>query len=294
MTIAVASGKGGTGKTFVATNLFTMMELAGFDVALADCDVEVPDCSIFVKKTPQQTWTTTIFTPKTDISKCVFCGDCADICNYNAITCVAAARYLTVAPELCHSCKACLYACQHEAIRAAQTEVGTVVAYGNGNGSNFFVGKLNEGQNSAVPVIADTMRRCGDLHRRYTIVDAPPGCTCPFVHVVTYSDLIILVGEPTPFGLSDLRHTIDVLRQIEKPFWVVINKSDLGFGELRTFLDRERIPVCAEIPYSETLAKCCARGETAVPTEPTTTEVFRNLMKKIVEYENCDCQRQRR
>lgn len=288
MKIAVASGKGGTGKTFVSVNLFKMMELSGFDVTLADCDVEVPNCSVFIRKKFQNEWTTEIFHPEIERDKCIFCGACAEYCNYNAITCVAASEFITLSEELCHSCGACLYACRRGAIIPALKRVGKVASYGDGKKNNFLEGRMEEGQNSSVPVIGEAIRHGEENHSRYMILDAPPGCTCPFVHVATSSDLILLVTEPTPFGLSDLKHTIDVLRQMRKSFCVIINRADLGFSQMKEYLEGEKIQILAEIPYSEEIAKHYAKGELAVGRMPEMTELFRNLMKKIVEYESCD------
>ena len=283
MKIAIASGKGGTGKTFISTNLFRTMESSGLDVTLADCDTEVPNDSIFVKKKLQDEWQTDIMCPEIDKDKCLFCGACAEYCNYNAITCVPAVKFITFAKELCHSCGACLMACRHGAIKAGKKKVGKVSAFGDGKRNNFFEGRIREGQNSSVPVIKAVKSRAELSGSEYLILDAPPGCTCPFVNTVMDADKVVLVTEPTPFGLSDLKHTISVLRKMEKKFSVIINRADLGDREMRDYLVGEKIEILAEIPYSEAVATHYAKGETVVDSMPEMRSLFENLMNRIIE-----------
>lgn len=283
MKIAIASGKGGTGKTFISTNLFKIMESSGLDVTLADCDTEVPNDSIFVKKKLQDEWRTDILCPEIDKEKCTFCGACAEFCNYNAITCVPAAGFITIAKDLCHSCGACLMACRRRAITPGIKKVGKVSLFGKEGKNNFLEGRIREGQNSSVPVIRDVKNKAGLNNSEYLILDAPPGCTCPFVNTVMDADKVLLVTEPTPFGLSDLKHTVSVLRQMKKNFSVIINRADLGDDSMRHYLNEENIDILAEIPYSEDVAAHYAKGETVVDDMPDMRELFKNLMKHIIE-----------
>ena len=229
MKIAVASGKGGTGKTFFATNLFRIMQQNGLRTALVDCDAEVPNDAVFFQGTKLMTWDTQMLCPQIDPAVCTFCGACADHCHFHAITCIPAARYIKILPDLCHGCSSCLYDCHVGAIRKAYKTIGQVTAYRTGTAvPDLFEARLKEGEHSPVSIIRQAVSKAEEWDYDYLILDAPPGCSCPFVNTVMDADHVILVTEPTPFGLSDLRHTVQVLRQLGKSFAVVINRSDLG------------------------------------------------------------------
>lgn len=286
MKIAVASGKGGTGKTFLSTNLFAVMKQSGCRVVLTDCDADVPNASIFLKGETLQTWTTKTLCPKIDLSACTFCALCADNCSYNAINCVPSAKYIKVEPEFCHGCGACLVECPHHAVTEAWKTIGTVTAYGTDNCPQLFEARIREGERSSVPVLREAIRRSEETDAEYLILDAPPGCSCPFVNTIMDADMVILVTEPTPFGLSDLKHTVEVLRRLNKPFRVVINRADLGDGQMKEWLANGQIELLAEIPYSENIATLYAKGELTVEREPEIKQLFTNLMKRITKHED--------
>lgn len=284
--IAIASGKGGTGKTFLATNLFTIMKHSGFSVVMTDCDADVPNALIFVKGEKMGEWETKVLCPQINPSECTFCALCAENCGFNAISCVPAAKYIKVSSELCHGCGACLIECPYHAVEEAWKVIGTVTAYGNENHPQLFEARIREGERSPVPVIREAIRKSAESGAEYLILDAPPGCSCPFVNTVMDADMVILVTEPTPFGLSDLKHTVEVLRRLDKSFGVVINRADIGDGQMKKWLESERIELLAEIPYSERIATLYAKGKLAIELEPEIKELFTNLMKRIIKHED--------
>ena len=287
MKIVIASGKGGTGKTFLSTNLFRTMELSNLKPVLVDCDSEVPNDSIFIKGTPLASWETQMFCPEIDTAQCTYCNACQEYCTFHAITCVPAMQYIHLSTDLCHGCEACIHACPSGAILAGRKAVGTVTAFGDECDIRLFESRIHEGQRSGVPVIREAIERAGQVAADHIILDAPPGCSCPFVNTVLDADLVLLVTEPTPFGLSDLKQTIEVLRDLKKKFCVVINRSDLGDGKMTTFLDEQHIPVLGHIPFSRTIAGLYAQGKLAVEEDTELAVLFRQLLQRILRYENC-------
>ena len=287
MRIVVASGKGGTGKTFLSTNLFRTMERSGLNSVLVDCDAEVPNASIFIEGEPVNSWKTVMCCPVIDTDKCTFCNACQEYCTFHAITCVPAMKYIKLSADLCHGCEACMHACQQGAILPGQKEVGVVSARGENGRIRLVEARIHEGQRSGVPVIRDAIDKALSVGADHLILDAPPGCSCPFVNTVLDADLVILVTEPTPFGLSDLKQTIEVLRDLNQDFCVVINRSDLGDGQMEAYLKEEQISVLAKIPFSRKLAGCYAQGKLAVEENADLAELFNQLMQRILNYENC-------
>ena len=286
MKIVIASGKGGTGKTFVSTNLFRTMEMAGMNPVLVDCDAEVPNDSIFIQGSPLQSWETHMFCPEIDTDKCTYCNACQEYCTFHAITCVPAMQYIHLSADICHGCEACVHACPSGAILSGNKAVGTVTAFGTNDLVNLFEARIHEGQRSGVPVIRQAIEKATQTGARYLILDAPPGCSCPFVNTILDADLVILVTEPTPFGLNDLKQTIEVLRDVDKNFCVLINRSDLGDGQLEDYLQHEQIPIIGHIPFSRSLADIYAQGRLAVEEDKELQALFNHLLQRILKYEN--------
>ncbi len=289
MRIAVASGKGGTGKTFVSTNLFCLMERLGMDVSLVDCDAEVPNGSIFINMPLLDRWDVEMFTPLIDKEKCIYCGECAKICRFNSITCVAAAKYIKVVDDGCHGCKACLYVCKHGAIKNHSKRVGAVSSYGVDGVVRMYETKAAINQKSPVPVIKDGIKRAIENRSEYLIMDAPPGCSCPFVHTVLQADFVLLVTEPTPFGLSDLKHSIHVLRSLDRKFGVIINRADIGCGDMKEYLSKEGVELFAEIPYSDKIVREYASGNLCVGKHNDIEVIFQSVLNRLIRYENSSC-----
>ena len=287
--VAIASGKGGTGKTFLSTNLFAVMQEAGLQVGVVDCDAEVPNSALFLPGEQRGEWPVDVFCPSIDKDKCTLCGQCAEVCRFHAITCIPAANYVKVMTDLCHACTACSHFCPSGAIVSGRKEVGKVTAYGDADGLRLIEARIKEGEHSPVPIIDDALRRAQIVGWEYLILDAPPGCACPFVATVKDADIVWLVTEPTPFGLSDLKHTVKVLRRLGKPFYVIINRADVGDHKMREYLQEEGIEVLAEIPYSDRIAALYSKGALAVNAVPEMKSLFVGLMHKLLQYESSCC-----
>jgi len=256
MKIVVASGKGGTGKTTVAVNLASLMSESSDQVCYADCDVEEPNGHLFLNPILDREWSATIPIPKVDDKLCDACGKCKEICEFNAIT-VILDRVL-VFPELCHGCGGCTLVCPPKAIAEVPREIGMVMA-GHKDNLKFVSGRLNVGEPLAVPLIREVKRELG----KYTnvIIDAPPGTACPMVETISNVDYVLLVTEPTPFGLNDLKLAVETARKLNLPHSVIINRAGSGDNCVREFCDRENIKILTEIPDDRRVAELCSRGE---------------------------------
>ena len=260
--IAVASGKGGTGKTTVAVNLFRLLEREGDTrVMLVDCDVEEPNDLLFFPEA-QQTEETPVAQeiPVIDSSRCTYCRKCAEYCEFNAILVIPPTQFAEVNPALCHSCGACSVACEDHAIWVKDVDVGKITRYTAGEDSTIMEGRLNIGSSMQTMVIRSLKQRIRG-NQDVVILDAPPGTSCPVVEAISDADYIILVTEPTPFGLHDLRLMVDLVRELNTPFGVVINKANLGNREIYQFLASEDITLLAEIPFSRPYAAGYAGGK---------------------------------
>ena len=273
MRIAVASGKGGTGKTTVAVNMALAAER---EVQLLDCDVEAPNCHIFLAPQFDSSEAVTVPVPEVDRSKCTGCGKCAEVCQYSAI--VSLKTEPLVFPEMCHGCGGCFLACPAGAISEAGREVG-VLEQGRANGCWFAHGRLNIGEAMAPPVIRAVKKRA--KHDRLVIVDSPPGTSCPVIEAVRSCDYVVLVTEPTPFGLHDLDLAVAMVGALSIPFGVVINRSDVGGDMVRSYCAEHRIRLLAEIPDDRKIAEAYSRGETVVEALPDYTGIFRAVLAQI-------------
>jgi len=276
MKIAVASGKGGTGKTTISTNLAFAVFQNGFEVSLIDCDVEEPNCHIFVKPEFEFRKQVTVPIPEIDTEKCTRCGKCSEVCEYNAIACVK--DKVLVFPELCHGCGGCKLFCPENAITEKGRAVG-VIEKGKAKGFNFLQGKLNIGEVMS-PLLIREVKAAMDGNE-ITVIDAPPGTTCPVIEAVKDVDFVLLVTEPTPFGLNDLKLAVDMICSLNLPFAVIINRCDTGDGEVKQFCKSEDIEVVLEVPDSREIAEAYSRGEMAIETLPKYRDMFGKLYEKI-------------
>jgi len=273
MTIAVASGKGGTGKTTVAVNLALSLE---GPVELLDCDVEEPNAHLFL----QPGWTSaravSVPVPQVDERLCTACGACGEACRFHAI--VSLRTQPLVFPELCHGCGACLLACPVGAIREVPQEVG-VVQRGFRGEIRFVHGRLKVGTAMSGPLIRAVRSEAGQC--QITLIDAPPGTSCPVVAAVRGSDFVLLVTEPTPFRLNDLKLAVEMSRILSLPCGVVINRSDVGDDAVRRYCASEAVPLLAEIPEDRRVAEAYSRGQAAVTVLPEFGALFRELHDRL-------------
>lgn len=273
MIVSVASGKGGTGKTTIAVNLAAVTE---GPVTYVDCDVEEPNGHIFLKPAIENTQTVGIPVPLVDMEKCTGCGRCAQVCRFNAIACIK--DKVLVFAELCHGCGGCMLACPAHAISETNHVIG-VVEEGQANGIGFIQGRLNVGVAMSPPLIRATKNASPFDHT--VIIDAPPGTSCPVIAAVRDSDVVVLVTEPTPFGLHDLTLAVETIRQIGIPFGVVINRCDVGDDRVTTYCLQERIPILLEILDDRRIAEAYSRGECAVDAIPEMRASFIQLGQRI-------------
>jgi len=280
--IAIASGKGGTGKTTVSLNLYHFIQHNVCEnVQLIDCDVEEPNDAIFFPEAAVSN-EEEIFQmiPKIDTDKCTFCRKCVDYCEYNAIVVIPPVQFAEVNASLCHSCGACSIACEFGAITEYPESIGKVSFYNTGIGIGLAEGKLKIGSAMQTLLIKELKKRVSE-EADFIIFDAPPGTSCPVVETVADVDYVVLVTEPTPFGVHDLKLMIDLLRDIKKPFGVVVNKAGLGNDEVYEFLDQENIELLGEIPFSQEYASQYAKGEllSGVPYEMS--EQYEQISRKL-------------
>ena len=275
--IAIASGKGGTGKTTVATNLVVQAAESGTRAVYGDCDVEEPNGHLFLRPHIETTHPFSLEVPSVIQERCNGCGRCGEVCVYSAIV-VINKKVLTF-PELCHSCGGCWIACPEDAIERGAREIGVVEKGGVQDNLDFVQGRLRIGEAMAPPLIKAVKQEAPvtDLQ----IFDAPPGTSCPVIQTVRDADYVLLVTEPTPFGLNDLRLAVEMLRALNKPFGVVINRADVGDDGVTRYCEKEEIEILVEIPDDRKVAEAYARGDIAVRVFPEYQELFQDLLEKI-------------
>ncbi len=275
MRIAVASGKGGTGKTTVAVAL----ALASREpVVYADCDVEEPNGSIFLKPEVDRVEKVLVEVPEIDESKCNTCGDCARFCQFNAL--VSFNTPPLVFPDLCHSCGGCELVCSKGAISWRKVPVGEV-SFGTSDSGRISViqGKLDVGGSLAPPVIRQVKTHLTD--DVFTVVDSPPGTSCPVIESLGEADYVLLVTEPTPFGLHDLKLAVETVRELGTPFSVVINRFDEGDSGVEDYCAAEKIHIMVKIPHRREMAEAYSRGGNLFDAIPELLDVFRSIPERI-------------
>jgi MinD superfamily P-loop ATPase len=275
MIISIASGKGGTGKTTVATNLAVCLES---NVQILDCDVEEPNSHLFIRPAIEEVITVTTPVPHVDEERCTLCGKCAEICQFKAIVVIGE----TVLPfaNLCHSCGGCMEVCPEEAISEIGRELG-VIEKGHRNGLDFVHGRLRIGEAMSPPLI----RRVRSFGRpdMTVIVDAPPGTSCPVIAAMKGTDFVLMVTEPTPFGLHDLKLAVGAVKLLGIPSGLVINRADIGDDKVRAYAEQEDLPVLMEIPFDRRIAEAYSRGKLIVEVMPEWKEKFLGLFDQIAK-----------
>ena len=272
MIISIASGKGGTGKTTVALSLALSLP----NVQLIDCDVEEPNLHLFLSLRVHRTLSVTLPVPGVDETRCTYCGKCAEVCKFNALAVVK--TQILIFPELCHGCGGCTLLCPERAIRENPREIG-VIHEGSHNGLSFVQGILNVGEPMPTPVIREEKKL---IDRRKTVIlDCSPGTSCPVIEGVRGSDFCLLVTEDTPFGLNDLELAVEMVRALGIPLGVFINRADLGDGRVKSYCQKEGVPLLGELPHDRRIAEVYSRGEIVVEKIPEYRKLFLSLFQKI-------------
>ncbi len=276
MKVAIASGKGGTGKTTVSTNLAFVAAQSERKVHLLDCDVEEPNCHIFVKPQIETTEKVFIPVPEVDLDKCTGCGECAEICQFNAIVNIKGS--VLTFPEMCHGCGGCWLVCPEKAISVGSREVG-VLEHGTAFNFQFTQGRLRIGETMSPPLIRKV--KASQNNADLTIIDSPPGTSCPVIAAIRGCDFVILVTEPTPFGLNDLILAVEMVRVLDIPFFVLINRADIGDDRVREYCQRKAIPILLEIADDRSVAEAYSRGEMAASAIPQFRDTFDQIISSL-------------
>lgn len=279
--IAIASGKGGTGKTTVSVNLYRILEQLGENVNLVDSDVEEPNANLFLKGETESRESVNMMIPEIDPDVCIFCGKCVEVCAFNAIMMVKSINHIQVLPDLCHSCGACSYFCPVEgAITEKPGRRGEVIRYRHSyNGNYTYEGRLSVGEALAVPVIKQAKKKLSE--NMINLFDAPPGTSCPAMEVLHDADYTILVAEASPFGINDLKIMIETVKRMNLRAGVVINKADARDGQLRKMLEEEDIDILASLPFRRDIASKYAEGYLLVDVFEDLNRMFRELWSRI-------------
>jgi MinD superfamily P-loop ATPase len=281
MRVAVASGKGGTGKTTIAVNLAQTASRLGQKIQYLDCDVEEPNGHIFLRPDIKKTGTVTVEVPEVDLKQCTGCGKCGEICQYSAIIHLKDSNVLTF-EQLCHSCGGCIRICQAGAIRPKQLSIGEIES-GRSGSISFVQGKLRIGNVRTVSLIKEVKRHVEEEY--LAIIDVPPGTSCPVVEAIKGADFVLLVTEPTPFGLNDLKLAVGLVREMNLPFAVVINRYGIGDREVEQYCQTENIDICLKLPDDRRIAELYSTGQVIVDALPEYKKSFATLLKGVMVYQ---------
>jgi MinD superfamily P-loop ATPase len=281
MKIAIASGKGGTGKTTLATNLASLLAEQR-EIVLADLDVEEPNSALFIQGELIYKEDKFKMVPRWEEHNCSLCGNCQKVCNFHAI--IQLGPQIMVFPELCHSCFACSELCPTKSLPMQQQKMGVLKHFSKGNVS-FVESRLDIGQEQAVPLIAQTQKYVSENFKQEIIklFDSPPGTSCPVIEATKDVDYVLLVTEPTPFGLHDLKLAVDTVRELKKDCAVIINRHGIGNDDVLDYCKTENIQVIAKIPNMRKVAELYAQGKLVYPEIPAVKAELQKVADFILD-----------
>lgn len=283
MKIAIASGKGGTGKTTVSTNLASLLAKKNA-VVLADLDVEEPNSGLFISGKLVHQEDKFKMIPQWEKKECILCGNCQKVCNFNAV--MKLGKMIMVFPELCHGCYACSELCPTKSLPMIPKKMGDLKHFKSGN-LDFVESKLIIGEEQAVPLIKQTLDYVDENFPGKTtkIFDAPPGTSCPVIEATKYADLILLVTEPTPFGLHDLKLAVETMKELKKDMGVIINRFGIGDANVEKYCEENSIPIIAKIPNMRKIAEIYSDGNLLYPEISEVKVQLENIITFISKYQ---------
>ncbi len=282
--IVISSGKGGTGKTFISTNTAKMSEELGVQTCYLDCDVEEPNGHLFLKPKIIKEEDVTVLSPvAVDENKCILCGKCANACKYNAIAVIK--EKILIFKNLCHLCGACKIVCPKDAIIEKSRKIGEL-KYGKSGKIDFYYALLETGEGGMSPRLIKKVKE--NIGQGLNIIDSPPGTSCPVVESVKNADLCILVTDPTPFGINDLKLAVDMCREIGQEPVVIVNRAEYFNNDLLQYCQDESLEIIGEIPDDRKIAECYSVGDLAVDKFPEYKNIFREILNKIIKISNQD------
>jgi len=277
MKIAFASGKGGTGKTTIAVNLACFLAYSQQKIQYLDCDVEEPNGHIFLKPDIEERIPANVMMPVINQEKCISCGECSSHCQFNALVLIL--KDILIFPELCHGCGLCVRICPVGAITEGKKEIGYVEKGKALHDIDFVHGILNVGEPMAGPLIQQVKHNYKEGYIQ--IIDAPPGTSCPVVKTVIDADCVVMVTEPTPFALHDLKIATSVAQTLNKPIGIVINRENGGFKPLMDYLSKNKLPVLTAIPEDKNIARQYSEGNLIIERLPLYIDNFMELALNI-------------
>jgi len=275
MIYAIASGKGGTGKTTVTASLAAVWDRP---LTAVDLDVEEPNLHLFLHPSITAEKPASLEIPVLDAERCTLCGECAAFCQYKALSIMG--KTLLVFPEMCHGCGGCLALCPEGALSPGGRELGHILE-GTAGAARFLMGRLRVGEAMSPPLMRQVKKQIPRNAEADVLIDSPPGVSCPAVNAVMDADVIVLVTEPTPFGLHDFRLAVEAFSPLGKPLGAVINRAGIGDGRVQDYCREAGVPVWAEIPFSRAVAEAYSRGEVAASAVPEVRDVFLALMARM-------------
>jgi MinD superfamily P-loop ATPase len=282
MIVAVASGKGGTGKTtFAASLVLSLADGHSPPPLFLDCDVEAPNAHLFLHPNFEEQREVGLLVPSVDEAKCTHCGKCAEVCQYHAIAVLG--QKTLVFPQLCHGCGSCTALCTEQAIRETPARMGVIERGPARDGIPFARGVLDVGQPMAVPIIRQLKAWVCSEHDQNIIIDCPPGASCPVVAAIRGADYLLLVTEPTPFGLHDLQLAAAIAAELGLPAGVIVNRTDGDFPDLEAFCHANGLPILLRIPFDRRIAEGIAQGKNLVDIRPMYRSQLQGVFSRLIE-----------